>query len=156
MTKLQPMVIPWQGWMQLQRLLCSTNTHESCPGAHTNSECYSICCWWGAECLWNLLPWDICPMLPTLSKSSAKWSHHRGTTLWLCCDASCFRLWYLTELSQTWPRTSATHLRWVFSVFSGDTERTIRFAIAIWLWSSFTQIVTMLWPVCFFPSPGPT
>lgn len=27
MTKLQPTVTQWQGWMQLQRLLCSTNTH---------------------------------------------------------------------------------------------------------------------------------
>lgn len=27
MTRLQPMVTQWQGWMQLQRLLSSTNTH---------------------------------------------------------------------------------------------------------------------------------
>lgn len=58
----------------------------------------------------------------------------------------------MAEVAPTQPCTSAAWLRWVFSVLSGDTGHTTRFAIAILWWSPFMQIATTLWPVCFFLS----
>lgn len=159
MTKLKPLVTQWQGWMQLQRLLCNTNTYVTCVLDCTLAASATAYTADGEpNASKTFCPEKSVPCCPPSVKECHLYkvvpSHGCSLMTYLRC------LVLPLTVCGTAGSNPALHIsnpvKMGFLCFLWRHRTHQRFAITTWLWGPFTHIATMLWLLCFLPSLGLT